>query len=73
MYTMIQGWFQGGPSSRGDEAPSLLDRWKQYEAQSQGQGYPMTMDIESSIKSVTDPLAPMLQGAKTTMTGAWAR
>lgn len=70
---MIQGWFNGGPSSQEEQTPSLLEGWKQYESQSQGQGFPMAADIESGIRSVTDPLAPIFQGASNTFSGAWTR
>eukprot|EP00271_Cylindrocystis_brebissonii_P009101 TRINITY_DN23750_c0_g1_i1.p1 TRINITY_DN23750_c0_g1~~TRINITY_DN23750_c0_g1_i1.p1 ORF type:complete len:235 (+),score=33.05 TRINITY_DN23750_c0_g1_i1:609-1313(+) len=72
MQQMIQVWFQGGPSASQDEEPvSLLEGWKQYEAQSQGRGFPAAPDIESGIKGVGDAFSPYLQGASDTFSGAW--
>eukprot|EP00271_Cylindrocystis_brebissonii_P013111 TRINITY_DN32705_c0_g1_i1.p1 TRINITY_DN32705_c0_g1~~TRINITY_DN32705_c0_g1_i1.p1 ORF type:complete len:236 (+),score=50.92 TRINITY_DN32705_c0_g1_i1:801-1508(+) len=70
----IQGWFQGGPSSKDAEAVSLLEGWKQYEAQSQGRGFPAAAadDLESGgYKGVGDTFAPFFGGASSTFADAW--
>ena len=72
MQNMLQAWFQGGPSAT-EQPASLLDGWKAYEAQSQGNGFPTDSDVESGGVGSGDPFAPFLKGASSTVAGAWTR